>query len=224
MTGRASTMSRESERDQNETEFTPLLRGLFREKNVLGIAFVDSEGECVDYCGALAPYDLKVTGAHMWMVMADVHGRSGRLGSGDIYGLSIEGGERGFIVRRVSDEYALVLVFEGATLPQHLDDRISLVVDRLRRIAALGTPEWDPISQSLEVDLREATGWAYAPVAFQIGEQRIEVAAVLGRWTLDRGGAVVCFRVRTRDGEELTLEHDLEADRWSRKVERLGDE
>jgi hypothetical protein len=46
---------------------------------------------------------------------------------------------------------------------------------------------------------------------------RVTITGVLGRWT-EPGGAMgddlVCFRVQTKDGQELTLVHDPGGDGW----------
>jgi hypothetical protein len=42
---------------------------------------------------------------------------------------------------------------------------------------------------------------------------------VLGKWVETggaAGGSLCCFRVRTEEGVELTLAHDLSRDRWTR--------
>jgi hypothetical protein len=43
---------------------------------------------------------------------------------------------------------------------------------------------------------------------------------VLGRWTeaLEAGDEIVCFRVRTEEGQELTLVHEPRSDVWQLRV------
>jgi hypothetical protein len=65
--------------------------------------------------------------------------------------------------------------------------------------------------------VRSAIGWEYAPAAFSEGGIRVAVSDVLGRWTEPsgvQGDDIVCFRVRTQDGQELTLVHDPGGDGW----------
>jgi len=64
--------------------------------------------------------------------------------------------------------------------------------------------------------VREAVGWAYAPAAFSDQGVRVFVSDVLGRWTeaVGNGDEIVCFRVRTEEGQELTLVHDPRLDGW----------
>jgi hypothetical protein len=73
----------------------------------------------------------------------------------------------------------------------------------------------------LEVIVRAAVGWPYAPAAFSQEGVRVVVSDVLGRWT-EPGGSLgdelVCFRVRTADGQELTLVHDPAGNGWLARV------
>jgi hypothetical protein len=78
-------------------------------------------------------------------------------------------------------------------------------------------PTWDPAPRSLEVIVRGAVGWPYAPAAFSQEGVRVFISDVLGRWTEDggaQGDELVCFRVRTEEGQELTLVHDPAGDGW----------
>jgi hypothetical protein len=67
------------------------------------------------------------------------------------------------------------------------------------------------------VRLRAARGWTYAPDGFSVGGERFTIAAVLGRWveqSASRNAPLICFRVRTTQGQELTLALDERADTW----------
>src|SRR5690606_15449959 len=82
--------ARESPRDQAESAFTPILRRLLhRTTGVLAVCFVDDEGETVDYCAALAPYDVKVTGAHIRVIMGELGDRLKRAGAGESWLLHV---------------------------------------------------------------------------------------------------------------------------------------
>jgi hypothetical protein len=89
---------------------------------------------------------------------------------------------------------------------------------QFRREIGAEVPTWEP-SPPLEVVVRPAVGWPYAPAAFtQDGGTRVVVSDVLGRWT-ERPDAPAledrtCFRVRTDDGRELTLVHDPARPGW----------
>lgn len=212
----------EHARDQVESEFTAILRRLWASApEVLAVAFIDSEGECVDYCSSLDPFDAKVTAAHLRVVMADVERRFAALGAGEASHLVLEADRRDLLVRRVSEEYALVAVTEpgGATRPAVLEE-LEQVVVAVRQEGRIGRPSWDPVRGGLEVQLRAAVGWPYAPLAIVERGRRLQVTEVLGRWleTLPGGRrAVECFRVRTSSGEESTLAYDPEQDAWVRR-------
>jgi hypothetical protein len=73
------------------------------------------------------------------------------------------------------------------------------------------------VASALEVTVRSAVGWPYAPLAFNQEGVRIGISDVLGRWVEADEAAtheVVCFRVRTEEGQELTLVHDPAGDGW----------
>ncbi len=214
--------ARESPRDQNESAFTPILRRLLHcTTGVLAVCFVDDEGECVDYCAALPPYDVKVTGAHLRVIMGELSERMRRIGGGQTWLLHVTGDERDLLGRRLSEEYVLAVVTKPRALTRRLMGGIERAVTELRREAGIAVPPWEPAVDAVRVEVRDSIGWSYAPLAFHDEGRRVEIADVLGRWTEGRGsGSRVCFRVRTADGEELTLVHERALDRWARLRER----
>jgi predicted regulator of Ras-like GTPase activity (Roadblock/LC7/MglB family) len=213
--------AREAPRDQEESAFTPILRGLLhRTSGVLAVAFVDEEGECVDYASVLSPFDAKIIGAQMRVVLADITERF-RAFAGHPLLIEIQGDARDILVRPISDDYSLVV----AVSPRAVNRRLLAGMERaaldLRREAGIDVAPWEPVRDTVRVELREAIGWSYAPAAFLEGGARHEIDDVLGRWTEGTGTRNrICFRVRTRAGEELTLVHDRALDRWERQVER----
>lgn len=223
MIPRDRSWAREYARDQAESAFTDILRRLlYRATGLLAVAFVDGEGECVDYCSALDPYEAKVAGAQLMVTMSELSERMARLRAGVAYMVTVHGSERDIVVRRVSEEYLLVVVTKPRALTRRLTGGIEHAVTELRREAGIDAPRWEPVLDSVRVEVRSAVGWPYAPAAF-FGEagERIGIADVLGRWMEGSGaGARICFRVRTDPGEELTLVHDRAHDRWERQ--RVG--
>ncbi len=209
----------EAPRDTEETGFTPLLRELWAtEPAVLAAVFVDQEGECVDYCSSLDPFDAKVAGAHLQIIMAEVREFADRVGAGRPSTFELHGSERDILVKEVGEGFSLVVVVHGRQTDQSLLAGVDDTVDDLRRESGIDPPEWDPASE-LEVSIRKATGWPYAPRAFVERGRHHEIAAVLGRWEESGGLAgdhLVCFRVRTSTGGELTLAYDEEERRWMR--------
>ena len=205
----------EAPRDQSETGFTPILRRLlYREDGVLAAVFVDGEGECVDYCSALPPFDAKVNAAHLLIVMTEL---SATLldRAGQSWMLEVQASERDLIIRRVDDDYLLVLVTKPRVMNQRVVSAIEKAVVQLRQEAQVETPSWEPYGGSLIVETRRAEVWPYVPSALIQDEVRVGIEDVIGRWTEGTGQQRrVCFRVRTEKGEELTLMHRQGLDRW----------
>lgn len=223
MRRRERSWAQEAPRDQVESEFTEILRRLlYRATGLLAVAFVDRDGECIDYCTALGAYETKLAGAQMLVTMTELAERMRRLDAGQSWMLTVHGTERDLVARRVSDEYLLVVVTKPRTLTRRLTGGIEHTVTELRREAGIDVPDWEPALDSVRVEVRSAVGWLYAPAAF-FGEagKRIGIADVMGRWMRGTGTASrFCFRVRTDEGEELTLVHDRAHDRWERQRER----
>jgi hypothetical protein len=218
---RRSARPPEAPRDQDESGFTPILRSLWADHpGVLAVAFVDQMGECVDYCSSLSPFDAKVAGATLLIVLEEIAPRCHQAGAGIPKLLHLVTERTEFVARRVTDEYLLVVLVRPARVVRKLVDAIEAAVVRLRQEAGAPVPSWDVVEVGLRVEVRVARGWPYAPSAFVEAGARVEVQAVLGRWVEGAeatGGELVCFRIQTAAGEELTLAHDLVSDRWLRR-------
>ena len=214
--------AKEAPRDQGESAFTPILRRLlYRTTGVLAVAFVDQEGECVDYCSALDPFDAKIAGAQMLVTMTELAERMAGLQAGQSWEAHVHADERDLVARRVSDEYLLVVVLKPRAFTRRLLGGIEHAVTELRQEAAIPRPDWEPVRDSVRVETRDAVGWPYAPAAYFDAGRRIGVDDVLGRWMEGTGRTSrVYFRVRTDEGEEVTLVHDRGLDRWQRSRER----
>jgi predicted regulator of Ras-like GTPase activity (Roadblock/LC7/MglB family) len=214
----------EYSRDVEESDFTPILRGLLRAApSVLAAIFVDREGECIDYCSSLSPYDAKVIAAHMIVLLGESRERPKAVG-GEPWWMHVLGSERDLIARRVDDEYVLVVATGSNGISSSLCEAIEHTVTKLRSEVGLAKPSWEPTSPRMRVDVRTSTSeWAYAPETFWYRGDRTAVADVLGRWIENPphpNGAnheVVCFLVRSENGEELTLVHRPEKDEWERR-------
>lgn len=212
----------EAPRDQGESAFTPIMRRLLAaHPEIMTVCFVDGFGECVDYCSQIDPYDSKVLGAHMLVVLEQTAGRMRGLGTGQSVALTIHGAERDLIARRVDDAYLLVVGLRSRSLSQRIMGGIDLAAMELRAEAGIDTPRWDREVEAVRVEVREAVGWPYAPISFSIaGGPTVEISDVLGRWTAGDGLHLrTLFRVRTVAGEELTLVHDGKRDHWERAVD-----
>lgn len=219
----------ESPRDMEESGFTPILRALVRSvPGVLAAVFVDAEGECIDYCSALPPFDAKVIAAQMLVVTMNVRDRV-RARGGELWFLHIHCGACDVLVRRIADDYALVLVTQSTGLHSLLEESVELAVRALRAESGLRGPAWEPPpTPRVHVEVRRSTAsWSYAPSAYWHRGERIRITDVLGRWieiedkrdgeARSSGRQLVCFLVRNERGHELTLAHDPERDVWERQ-------
>jgi len=215
----------EAERDELETAFTPILRRMWSAApSLLAAAFVDLEGECIDYVSSLDPFEAKVSAAHALVLMDRLRAARDKLGLDEPVELAISGNQRDLWARRVSAEYLLVAVL----LPEPDHTRVRAVLASAGREfceeVGVDAPAWDPNSLrpsgkgGLQVLVRSAVGWPYAPASFEQAGVRVTISDVLGRWLepSDLGhGELVCFRIRTQEGQELTLVHDPSGDAWS---------
>lgn len=219
MTGSAIA-SREFLRDQAETSFTSALRHLFvSDADVLAVAFVDQEGECVDYCGSVEPYEVRVVGAHLQVVVNNLRPSLGKLALGELGELHVHCERYEYVVRRIDDDYACIVMRAQGRPDEPMLKALDETVAMIRGLAGLAVPAWDVGERGLEVLVRESVGWGYAPEAFVDTDGVLRVDAVLGRWE-ETGGLtgqpLICFRVHTADGRDATLVHDAAHDRWYR--------
>jgi predicted regulator of Ras-like GTPase activity (Roadblock/LC7/MglB family) len=208
----------EAPRDQAESAFTAILRRLWDQlPQLLAAAFVDLEGECIDYISRIDPYEAKVSAAHAHMLLGEVAGSFAKIDAGRTFSLEIEASERELYAQRVGDEYLLVVVFAAGSERAQREGAIALACAEFRHEVGLQAPSWETSRQRLSVRVRPATGWTYAPAAYSDGAIRVTITDVIGRWTEPggiRGDELVCFRVRTDEGRELTLVHDPDGDGW----------
>ena len=208
----------ETERDQVESGFTPTLRALYTSsKMVIATIFVDYEGECIDYCTGVDPYDAKVTSAHLTLVLSEIRPHLVGLLAGETLDYMVFGSQRDLMLRRVSDEYALVVMTAAAGLDDALMGRIEDTVTDIRRELDEDVPIWDVRQAPLEVGIRGSVSWDFAPDMVTRGGKRIDVQDVIGRWREGAnllGGELLCFRVHTDTHAELTLAYDAQQDSW----------
>lgn len=209
----------ESERDQLESTLTVPMRQIFTASpSVLAAIFVDSEGECVDYCASMDVYDAKVAAAQMQVVLEEVRVFGRRVEAGRPAMLEILGLRRSFVVREVGEGYAVVVVVAGPSIDVSISWALDECIRALRQETALPTPSWDP-ECDLDVQTRRAIGWEFAPASFALHGQRHVIADVLGRWHQEgglSGSPLICFRVRDTRGAECTLAFDSSEELWLR--------
>lgn len=209
----------EAPRDQGESAFTGILRSLFAANtDVLAVAFVDAEGETIDYCSALEPFEAKVNAAHLRVVVDELQGRLLKLEQGDLRRLVLSASERDLYSVLVSEDYTLITITRAGGADRLLFLAVEVAVEALRREAGLDEGHWASLEHRVEVELRRSSGWEYAPEAFRMGSERVRLRGVLGRF--EPSEAVRCFRVQGESGEEFTLGHHVWSDRWALVSER----
>lgn len=211
---------RESLRDMEESAFTPILRSLLGSTpGIQAVVFVDGQGECIDYCSMLPPFDAKVIAATMQVALTHVRSTSWAR-AGEPWFLHVHGDERDMLVRRVGDEYAIVVVTRSTGLSSLLEESVERAVRELRVEGGMSAPAWEPRTDRIRVEIRlSTTGWAYAPKAYWVKGNRVPIADVIGRWVETEGSTdgskdAICFMVRTEKGHELTLVHLVSEDSW----------
>jgi predicted regulator of Ras-like GTPase activity (Roadblock/LC7/MglB family) len=184
---------------------------------VVAAAFVDVDGECIDYISRTDPFEAKVSAAHMHMLLGDVAASFAKIGAGRTSSIEIEASRREIWTQRVAEGYVLVAVFAAGSERAQREAAIALACAEFRHEVGLEAPPWERSRQRLSVRVRPARGWRYAPETYSEGGVRVTITDVIGRWT-EAGGVMgdelVCFRVRTEEGRELTLVHDPDGDGW----------
>jgi hypothetical protein len=121
-------------------------------------------------------------------------------------------------VRCIGDAYVLVATLRPGFERLELRDALARAGAAFRDEVAIDTPSWETLNQRLSVRVRAAVGWQYAPATYSARGVRMPISDVLGRWTEpmedERRGERVCFRVRTQEGQEITLVHEPDSKAW----------
>lgn len=216
----AAELTAQLSRDRPETPFSRILSAFLEQYPSAGAAvFLDADGECIDYAARMDPYEAMVFGATMVSPTRELVARGQRGAGGQPILWWLETEKFDALVRRVSDEHVLVVWLSQGALSALLLRAMGPLAEQLRFESGVPAPVWDPVGEPIEVELREARGWGYAPGALRSTTGHLEPVDVLGRWTEGSGltgQGLVCFLVRHQD-LELTLVHDPAADRWFRR-------
>jgi len=208
----------EGRREELESAFTPILRKVWNAvPSVLAAVFVDNEGECIDYVSSIDPFEAKVCGAHASMLVTQLRAAQGKLGLLEPLALSVSASERELWARRISDDHTLVVVSGHGAEAADMWSALEGAVRAFRDEVGLPAPAWE-LSPAVDVEVRSAVGWPFAPVAFTLHGDRVSITDVMGRWIEPPNapgiGEQTCFRVRTDAGHELTLVHDAGRNGW----------
>jgi predicted regulator of Ras-like GTPase activity (Roadblock/LC7/MglB family) len=102
------------QRDLQGTGFTATLRALVEEvPGLQAVAFCDEEGEVVDYHTYLPPFETKVAGAVLGLLLATVQREAPLLAAGGMRELVVLTDQHVLFVRRSVGEYFLAGVMEA---------------------------------------------------------------------------------------------------------------
>ena len=205
----------EAPRDQAESAFTPVLRGLLtRVPGLHAAAFVDGEGECVDYCSTLPPDEARVLGAQIEVTVRAVERSLAVLRAGLLVSMRLACERADLAAARVDEEYLLVALGRPGAFDERTERLLGRVARGLRSVAGLQPPPWEEGAEGLRVALDEALG---VPTALRLAGRLERVEAVLGRWRqplLLLGDVLEGYLVRTEQGRELSLLRDPRSGRW----------
>jgi predicted regulator of Ras-like GTPase activity (Roadblock/LC7/MglB family) len=208
----------EVKRDIETTEFTNILRRFWATiPTVVVAAFVDQEGECVDYVSSVEPYEARVNAAQVVSILGTTLSLRDKLGFGETHTLEVIGSEKELWARRIDNEYTMIVVANPGIETTLMKRALVRTVHEFRDEVNIARPAWEPAGDSTLVETRSATAWQYAPVSFTTDGVRVVISDVIGRWEeSDEIGShkKVCFRIRTKFGEEHTLVHDPKNDEW----------
>jgi hypothetical protein len=99
-------------RDQHESAFASILAGLVeRVPGARAAAFVDRQGETVDYAGSLDPFGVRLAAAH-WRIVLDDANQQPSLSA--VRWLAVRAGRVSYLLQDLPDGYALVVVLARA--------------------------------------------------------------------------------------------------------------
>jgi hypothetical protein len=183
-------------RDQRESAFVTILARAVRNiPGARGAALVDSEGETVDYAGAVAPFSLRVAAAH-WRIVLDEVNRQRSMHSAQW--VAIRASRRGFLVHQLPQGYALVIQFARAAGLVGWRRAVAACVFALGEEAGWPKrrPAWLPLDVATDERRRPLT------VITPRGPRSLEILGSLagGLRARERG-----WRVRFESGVEATL-------------------
>ena len=211
---------RSFQRDRPDSAFSFILNRFVQvHSEVLAAVVVDGDGECVDYASVIDPYEAKVFGAALLGTTAEITAATRRMGAGSPIQWVVEASKYDLLVRRLSDDFALVVVLSSRGLNGHVLAAMNTLAGALRYEAGLDAATWDPSSVPFRVQTRLGPDGEELPASVYDGGVAQAVQAVLARWT-ERGvissADRTCFRVRVAKGE-LTLVFEPVLKQWHRR-------
>lgn len=195
---------RPSERVQLITPFTRILEQLVRAcPGALGAAFVDAEGETVDYAGVIDSFAIKVAAAHMRILLHET-ARLPALGGESARDLLLRGQRRTFFIRAMAEGYAVVILLSRGACSvseralQVAERRLTLEAALPSRFRRRGQTIWYPAD--VETNRRDRR----RPETVRLGMNWEPLDAIMGS-VAGLPPREIGFRVRLQSGAELTL-------------------
>ncbi len=135
---------REPLRDRPPTSIALILDAFWREyTEVVAVVFVDADGECIDYCTSIDPYDAKVAGATWLDATMRMRGSAKNVLAGELRQWILQTDRSVFVTRRVTEEHVLVVqLIAGGLSARHLValDKLSAL---LREDVGVEATRWD---------------------------------------------------------------------------------
>jgi predicted regulator of Ras-like GTPase activity (Roadblock/LC7/MglB family) len=200
-------------RDLDSTGFSSHLDELVRQvPEAICAVFIDGEGETVDLASRVNPFDARIAGAEMSIVLDSIRRSRTKLGEGAVIELRIEGNARSILVRHVAEGYDIVVLVDSASITARVAEATAAASFALLKETGLKPPPRAPILRAVEH--RPSRMGILVPTAFEENGRRRRVETILGH--RDDGDGLVRFLVRLDDGEELVVVHDRAQARWIR--------
>ena len=138
-------------RDQDATAFSKHLETLLHElPEAICAVFVDGEGETGDLASRVEPFEARIAGAEMSIVLHGLRIVRAKLGEGALIELRIEGTTRSILVRHVSVGYDLVVLLAAAAISARAAEVTAAMAVTLLNEAGLKPPPggfYDPVHQ-----------------------------------------------------------------------------
>ena len=187
-------------RDQATSTFTRILeRLLAATPGAQGAALVDFEGETVDYAGRLDPFELKIAAAH-WLIVLSETAEATHVGP--ISQLTVRARGRAYYVRRLEENYAVVVVLHPRAAFAVSERAMQEAIAGLSVEAGWTLPRGASRWFSVQVE-SERQGRVVRPKRLKVAGsfQPVEVmGSMMGLAPRERG-----FRVRLPSGAEMML-------------------
>jgi hypothetical protein len=190
-------------RDQDVTAFSATLDRLCDATAALGAAFVDPQGETVDYAGSLESFQIRVAAAEARLLL-DTLERSSVLDFASTHELTVSGTRGGVVAVPMSEGYAVVLLVPRRCFGVSRR-AVAEAVRELSHEAGFDPPAWSGGERWERVELsRPAKRGARPEALWWNGAWR--KLEILGRYGVSaHRSRETGYRARLEGGAEITL-------------------